>query len=149
MDAVTSDRKVLTMITLRNRLMALTLLSALVSATGSAHADPRGMAMHGGGHGFGQRGGIGHGGGHGAGYGGGHRGGYGGWVAPLVGAAIVGSAIYAIRPSPVVVQQPQVIYPQQPAVITDPSRVNYYCQPYQQYYPHVTQCPSPWQIVPY
>ncbi len=145
MDAVTSDRKVLTMITLRTRLMALTLLSALASATGSAHADPRGMAMHGGGHGFGQRGGIGHGGG----YGGGHRGGYGGWVAPLVGAAIVGSAIYAIRPSPVVVQQPQVIYPQQPAVITDPSRVNYYCQPYQQYYPHVTQCPSPWQIVPY
>jgi hypothetical protein len=52
-------------------------------------------------------------------------------------------------PAPVVVQQPQVIYPQQPVVITDPSRVRYYCQPYQQYYPNVTQCPAAWQVVPF
>ena len=154
--AVPTPRKVITMKTLRYGLIAFSMLSALATSAGSvqagtlgrpiAHAHPN-VALHGGGghsggqgwgHGFGQRGGFG-----------GHRGSYGGWVAPLVGAAIVGSAIYATMPSPVVVQQPQVIYPQQPAVITDPSRVNYYCQPYQQYYPHVTQCPSPWQIVPY
>ena len=136
--------------TLRTRLIALTLFSSLAGAMGNAQAESRGMggmAMHGGGHGFGQgfpqRGYVGHGGG-------GYRGGYGGgWVAPLLGAAIVGGAIYAAMPAPVVVQQPQVIYPQQPAVITDPSRVRYYCQPYQQYYPNVTQCPGAWQIVPF
>ena len=152
------------------RLMALTLFSALVLASGSAQADPlrmggvagvsggvNGFATHGGGPGFGHGGGGGgyrgyggHGGGHHGGYYGGYRGGYGGgWVAPLLGAAIVGSAIYATMPAPVVVQQPQVIYPQQPAVITDPSRVKYYCQPYQQYYPYVTECPGAWQIIPY
>ena len=138
------------------RLVALTLFSALVCATGSAQADPvrmggmlgvSGFTTHGGGPGFGHGGGGGYRGY--GGHGGGYRGGYGGsWVAPLLGAAIVGGAIYATIP-PVVVQQPQVIYPQQPAVITDPSRVKYYCQPYQQYYPYVTQCPSAWQIVPY
>lgn len=137
--------------TLRTGLIAFTLLGALATSSGSAQAGTFGKPVayaqpnlalhggwgHGGGHGFGHRGGFG-----------GHRGGYGNWVAPLVGAAIVGSAIYAtMPPAPVVVQQP--VYPAQPAVITDPSRVSYYCQPYQQYYPHVTQCPSPWQIVPY
>jgi hypothetical protein len=147
------------------RLVALTLFSVWVVATGSAQADPvrmstmvgmSGFATHGGGPGFGHGGGGGyrgyggHGGGYRGGYGGGYRGGYGGgWVAPLLGAAMVGSALYATMPAPVVVQQPQVIYPQQPAVITDPSRVSYYCQPYQQYYPNVTQCPSAWQVVPY
>jgi hypothetical protein len=144
------------------RLVALTLFSVWVVATGSAQADPvrmgamvgmSGFATHGGGPGFGHGGGggyRGYGGGYRGGYGGGYRGGYGGgWVAPLLGAAIVGSALYATMPAPVVVQQPQVIYPQQPAVITDPSRVSYYCQPYQQYYPHVTQCPSAWQVAPY
>ncbi len=131
--------------TLRSPLIALTLFAALTGATGSAQADfpgRGGIAMHGGGgHGFGP--GF-HPHNHG-GYGGGYR---GGWAAPLLGAALVGGAIYATRPAPVVVQPPPVIY-QQPAVITDPSRVSYYCQPYQQYYPHVTQCPSAWQIVPY
>ncbi len=145
--------------TLRTGLIALTLFSALAGATGNAQAESHGMGgmtMHGGGggHGFGQgfpqRGYVGHGGGYGGHGGGGYRGGYGGgWVAPLLGAAIVGGAIYAAMPAPVVVQQPQVIYPQQPAVITDPSRVRYYCQPYQQYYPNVTQCPGAWQIVPF
>lgn len=155
--------------TLRNRFIALTFFGALACAAGNALAGPhsRGMpsayahhnmAMHGGGgsghgfgQGFGQRGHVGlHGGGHGGGYQGGYRGSYGGgWVAPLLGAAIVGGAIYAAMPAPVVVQQPQVIYPQQPAVVTDPSRVRYYCQPYQQYYPNVTQCPGAWQVVPF
>ena len=139
-----------------NRLLALTLFSALLGATGSAQADRlgsrvvmSGFATHGGGPGFGHGGGgyrgyVGHGG-----HGGGYRGGYGGgWVAPLLGAAIVGGAIYATMP-PMVVQQHQVIYPQQPALITDPSRVKYYCQPYQQYYPYVTECPGAWQVVPY
>lgn len=134
--------------TLRTGWITLSLLGALATAAGSAQAGPWGtpsahmdqrVMVHGGGHGWG---------GHGWGQRGGYRGGYGNWVAPLVGAAIVGSAIYAtLPPAPVVVQQP--VYPAQPAVITDPSRVSYYCQPYQQYYPHVTQCPSPWQIVPY
>jgi hypothetical protein len=136
--------------TLRTSLIALSLFSALAGATGSAQAEPHGMgamAMHGGGghsfgQGFAQRGYVGHGGG--------YRGGYsGGWVAPLLGAAIVGGAIYAAMPAPVVVPQPQVIYPQQQAVVTDPSRVRYYCQPYQQYYPNVTQCPGAWQVVPF
>lgn len=150
---------------LRTRWMALTLFGALAIAAGSAQAGPHGsgmpsaqahhnMALHGGGggfgQGFGQRGHVGiHGGGHG-GYRGGYGGGYGGnWVAPLLGAAIVSGAIYAAMPSPVVVQQPQVIYPPQQAVVTDPSRVRYYCQPYQQYYPNVTQCPGAWQVVPF
>jgi len=149
--------------TLRTGLIALTLFSAFAGATGNAQAESHGMggmAMHGGGggggggHGFGQgfpqRGYGGHGGAYGGHGGGGYRGGYGGgWVAPLLGAAIVGGAIYAAMPAPVVVQQPQVIYPQQPVVITDPSRVRYYCQPYQQFYPNVTQCPAAWQVVPF
>ena len=105
-----------------------------------------GMVAHGGFHGGG--GGWGHGYGF-RGHGGGHGGG-GGWVAPLLGAALVGGAIYATLPQqPVVIQQPQVVYPQQPMVITDPSRVRYYCAAYQQYYPNVNQCPSAWQVVPY
>jgi len=145
--------------TVRTGLIALTLFSALAGAASTAQAGSLGRVMpsayahpsiaaHGGFHGGGGGGGgrswghRGHGGGYGGGYG-------GGWVAPLLGAAIVGGAIYATMPQPVVVQQPQVIYPQQPAVITDPSRVRYYCQPYQQFYPNVTQCPAPWQVVPF
>ena len=72
-----------------------------------------------------------------------------GWIAPLLGAALVGGAIYStLPPAPVVIQQPPVMVPQ-PQVITDPSRVSYYCAPYQQYYPNVTQCPTAWQVVPY
>lgn len=144
--------------TLRHRCLALTLFSALASVTSAVQADPVGrglghpsaisqhrIAVHGG-----WGGGIGHHGGYG-GHGGyrGHGGGHGGWVGPLLGAALVGGAIYAtLPPAPVVVQPPPVVYPQQP-VITDPSRVRFYCQPYQQYYPNVNQCPSAWQVVPY
>ena len=150
---------------LRHGWLALTLFSALASATGAAQAAPWGrglggpsafaqptVAAHGawGGGGGGGGGGFGHHGGYG-GHGGGYRhgGGHGGWVGPLLGAALLGGAIYAtLPPAPVVVQPPPVVY-SQPPVITDPSRVRYYCQPYQQYYPNVNQCPSAWQIVPY
>jgi hypothetical protein len=133
------------------KLIALGLLSALAMTAGVAQAGPLGMqsvyanqnisvrsgGFHGG-HGWG-----GHGGGHG------HRGYGGGWAAPLLGAAILGGAIYSTLPSaPVVIQQPPVVVPQQ-QLITDPSRVSYYCPAYQQYYPNVTQCPTAWQVVPY
>jgi hypothetical protein len=132
---------------IRHTLIALSLLGSLSLATGTAQAGPWNGGMHSGyaNNSFAVRGGFhgGHGwGGHG------YRGYGGGWVAPLVGAAIVGGAIYSTLPAPVVVQQPPVVVPQQP-VITDPSRVNYYCPTYQQYYPQVTQCPTPWQMVPY
>lgn len=136
--------------TLRHSCLALTLFSALASASGAAQAQamPWGRGMGGPSayaqHSVGLHGGFGHHGGYG-----GHGGYRGGWAGPLLGAALVGGAIYAtLPPAPVLVQPPPVVYPQQP-VITDPSRVRYYCQPYQQYYPNVNQCPSAWQIVPY
>ena len=141
--------------------IALALFSTLATAAGAAHAGPHGkgfssahaqhtVAVRGGFHGGqGWGGGHGHGGhGHG-GHGYGHRGYGGGWVAPLLGAAIIGGAIYSTLPSaPVVIQQVPVAVPQQ-QVVTDPSRVSYYCPAYQQYYPNVTQCPTAWQVVPY
>jgi len=132
---------------IRNSLIALSLFGTLSLATDAAQAGPWHDGMPGGyaNNSISVRGGFhgGHGwGGHG------YRGYNGGWVAPLVGAAILGGAIYSTLPAPVLVQQPPVVLPQQP-VITDPSRVSYYCPAYQQYYPHVTQCPTPWQMVPY
>ena len=135
--------------------IALALFSTLATAAGAAHAGPLGkgfsslhahhsIAVRGGSHG-----GQGWGGGYGHGHGHGHRGYNGGWMAPLLGAAIIGGAIYSTLPSaPVVIQQPPVVVPQQ-QLITDPSRVSYYCPAYQQYYPNVTQCPTAWQVVPY
>ena len=75
-----------------------------------------------------------------------HGGGWrGNWVAPLIGAAIVGSAVYAVTtPSyaaPVVVTPP-------PLVPASP-RVAYFCSTSQQYYPHVPSCNVPWQLVSY
>jgi hypothetical protein len=140
--------KVITMKSIKTGLIAAALFSML--ATGTAQADPHGSSMPGayGNHNIAVRGGGFHGG-HGWGGGYGYRGYGGGWIAPLLGAAIVGGAIYSTLPqAPVVIQQPPVIVPQQ-QVITDPSRVSYYCSPYQQYYPNVTQCPTAWQIVPY
>lgn len=94
-------------------------------------------------------GGFGHSGGHG-GYGGhgGFRGGYefrqgwgNNWVAPVIGATILGGAIYAAnRPVYVVQQQP---------ILNAPPQGAYYCIAYQQFYPNVPTCPVPWQIVPY
>ena len=94
-------------------------------------------------------GGFGHGGYGGYGPYGGFRGnyeyrhGWGGnnWVGPVIGATILGGAIYAAsRPVYVVQQQPIVSAPPQGA---------YYCSAYQQFYPNVPTCPVPWQIVPY
>ena len=142
--------------------IALALFSTLATVAGAAHAGPLGhgfssahthhtIAVRGGFHG-GQGWGGGHGhGGHGHGGHGGHgqRGFGGGWVAPLLGAAIIGGAIYSTLPSaPVVIQQAPVMVPQQ-QLVTDPSRVSFYCPAYQQYYPNVTQCPTAWQVVPY
>jgi hypothetical protein len=93
-----------------------------------------------------------HGGyGHGGGYG--YRHGYGShWVAPVLGAALVGTAIYAATYPRVVYSQPVVMGPPvvaAPPVVVDPARVAYFCNSYQQYYPNVQTCPVPWQVVPY
>jgi hypothetical protein len=92
-----------------------------------------------------------HGYGHGGGYGGhrgdfGHRGGWNNhWVGPVLGAAIVGGAIYAAStpsyamPAPVIVQQQYL----------PPSRVAYFCPTSQQFYPNVATCQVPWQPTNY
>lgn len=86
-----------------------------------------------------------HGFGHGGHYGRSHGGGGSRWVGPVLGAALVGAAIYAattpsyVIPSPVVVQQQYV----------PPNRVTYYCPMAQQYYPNVTTCQVPWQAMSY
>jgi len=149
-----NPRKADTMKHISTKLIALGFLSALAMTAGLAQAGPLGMQSVYANHNIAVRsggfhGGHGWGGGHGGGYGHGHRGYGGGWAAPLLGAAIIGGAIYSSLPSaPVVVQQPPVVVPQQ-QLITDPSRVSYYCPAYQQYYPNVTQCPTAWQVVPY
>lgn len=71
-----------------------------------------------------------------------HHGGGRGWVAPVLGAAIIGSAIYAAS-TPSYATAPVIVAP--PA----PQRVAYYCTTWGQYYPAVQTCPTPWQIVPY
>jgi len=84
------------------------------------------------------------------GMGGGWRGGYGyhhhgggrGWVAPVLGAAIIGSAIYAAS-SPSYAAAPVIVAP------PPPQRVAYYCASWGQYYPAVQTCPVPWQPVQY
>ena len=98
--------------------------------------------------GFGHSGHSGHGGYGGYGGHGGFRGGYefrqgwgNNWVAPVIGATILGGAIYAAnRPVYVVQQQP---------ILNAPPQGAYYCSAYQQFYPNVPTCPVPWQIVPY
>ena len=98
-------------------------------------------------------GGWGHRGGHGSGHGGGHGHHSGGrWVGPVLGAALVGTALYAATYPRVVYSQPVVMGPPvmaAPPVVVDPARVAYFCNSYQQYYPNVATCPVPWQVVPY
>lgn len=98
-------------------------------------------------------GGWGHRGGHGSGHGGGHGHHSGGrWVGPVLGAALVGTALYAATYPRVVYSQPVVMGPSvmaAPPVVVDPARVAYFCNSYQQYYPNVATCPVPWQVVPY
>jgi hypothetical protein len=95
--------------------------------------------------------GFGHGGGGYGGYGG-HHGGYGyrggwsnNWVAPVLGAAIVGGAIYAAS-TPSYAMPQQVVVQQQ---YLPPSRVAYFCPTSQQFYPNVSTCQVPWQPTHY
>jgi hypothetical protein len=67
-------------------------------------------------------------------------------VGPVLGAALIGTAVYAATAPRVVYSQPIVMAP---PVVVDPSRVAYFCNSYQQYYPNVQTCPVPWQVVPY
>lgn len=114
------------------RSLSLILLSCALLAGTSAQAH--GPARFGAGHGY-------YGGGHGY-YGGGH----GRWIGPVLGAALVGTAVYAATYPRVVYSQP---VPMPQPVIVDPARVAYFCSSYQQYYPTVPTCPVPWQTVPY
>lgn len=120
-------------------------LLACVSAV-PAMADGRG---HGGWHGGGgyvnhYNGGY-NGGHHGGGYV--YRGGWGGnWVGPVVGAALLGGAIYAAS-TPSYAVQPQVVVAPQPYAVGP--RVAYFCSTAQMYYPQVPTCQVPWQVVNY
>jgi hypothetical protein len=123
---------------LMKRKLLLLLASAVVSAASPAFA-------HGGGWGHGGRG-----------YGGPgpvyRHGGSGQWIGPVLGAALIGSAVYAATYPRVVYSQPVVMGPPvmaAPPVVVDPARVAYFCNSYQQYYPNVQTCPVPWQVVPY
>ncbi|MEY4363683.1 MAG: hypothetical protein RLZZ24_1035 [Pseudomonadota bacterium] len=72
-----------------------------------------------------------------------HHGGWrGDWVGPVLGAAIVGGAIYTAS-TPTYVTQPVYVAP------PPPQRVAYYCASWGQYYPAVQTCPVPWQPVNY
>ena len=110
------------------------LLSTLLA--GAAFAGP---GHHGGHH---------HGGYHG-GFNGGYRGGYGHhawgnhWVGPVLGAAIIGTAIYASS-APTYAVAPPVV-----TVVPPAPRVAYFCGTTQQYYPTVPTCNVPWQLVSY
>jgi hypothetical protein len=64
------------------------------------------------------------------------------WVGPVLGAAIVGGALYAAS-------TPSYAAPQVIAVPPQPPRVAYYCSSWGQYYPAVQTCPVPWQLVSY
>jgi hypothetical protein len=86
----------------------------------------------------GGHGGYSHGHGHGGGWG--HN-----WVGPVLGAALVGSAIYAVS-SPSYAAPQQVVVQQHYA---PPSRVAYFCPTAQQFYPNVPSCQVPWQPVNY
>ena len=91
-------------------------------------------------HGFGHGGSSGHHGGYG------YRGGWGNnWVAPVLGAAIVGGAIYAASTPSYAAPQTVVVQQQYAA----PSRVAYFCPASQQYYPNVATCQVPWQPMTY
>jgi hypothetical protein len=113
------------------------ILACLLSAVLALPAQAHGFGHGGGGYG-------GYGGHHGGGYG--YRGGWGNnWVAPVLGAAIVGGAIYAAS-TPSYAMPQQVVVQQQYA---PPSRVAYFCPISQQFYPNVPTCQVPWQPTNY
>ena len=70
-----------------------------------------------------------------------HHGGHN-WIGPVLGAAIVGSAIYAAS-TPSYASAPVIV------AAPPPQRVAYYCSSWGQYYPAVQTCPVPWQLVSY
>ncbi|MCE2775477.1 MAG: hypothetical protein ACO21V_08355 [Limnohabitans sp.] len=114
----------------------------LLALSGALAVAPSAFA-----HGGWRHGGGGHGGG-----GHGYHGGRGHWIGPVLGAALIGSAVYAATYPRVVYSQPMVVGPTlmpAPPVVVDPARVAYFCNTYQQYYPNVATCPVPWQVVPY
>ena len=69
------------------------------------------------------------------------------WVGPVLGAAIVGTAIYASSTPSYAVVQPPVVTVAPPA--PPAPRVAYFCGTSQQYYPTVPTCNVPWQLVSY
>ena len=107
------------------------LTAAIVLALGAALTLP--AQAHGGGYGGGWRGGY-HGG-----YHGGH---HNHWIGPVLGAALIGGAIYATR-------TPSYAAPAVVTVPVAPPQVAYYCSTWGQYYPSVQTCPVPWQVVSY
>jgi hypothetical protein len=69
-----------------------------------------------------------------------------GW-APWVSAAVIGSSLYWANQA---YSQPiTVIAPPPPPVVLEAPRVAYFCQSSRQYYPYVSTCNMPWQVVPY
>jgi len=76
------------------------------------------------------------------------HGGYGhrgwGWT-PWFSAAAIGTTIYLANQY---IPPPATVYIT-PPVVNDPTRVAYFCQPFQQYYPNTPTCPVPWQVVPF
>lgn len=125
----------------RLSVLLVCVLATLASVPAQAHG---GGGWHGGG-------GYGHGYAGYAQHGGGWRG--GSWFGPVLGAALVGGAIYAastpnyvVQQAPVVIQQPPFVVAQQSLV---PGRVAYFCSTAQQFYPQVQVCNVPWQPVNY
>jgi len=75
-------------------------------------------------------------------HGGGHH-----WVGPVLGAALIGGAIYAAS-TPSYATTQIITVPPAPPVVSGP-RIAYYCSSWGQYYPQVQNCPVPWQPVPF
>ncbi len=115
----------------------LSIFVVLLSTSLVAPAFANGYGRHGGHYG-------GHHGGHHIRHGHHHGGGWGNhWVGPVLGAAIVGSAIYAAT-TPAYAVAPPVV-----TVVPPAPRVAYYCGTSQQFYPNVPTCNVPWQLVSY
>ncbi|NBW54981.1 MAG: hypothetical protein EBR42_06725 [Betaproteobacteria bacterium] len=60
---------------------------------------------------------------------------------------MIGSSLYWANQA---YSQPiTVIAPPPPPVVLEAPRVAYFCQSSRQYYPYVSTCNMPWQVVPY
>jgi len=115
----------------------LSIFVVLLSTAWVAPAFANGYGRHGGHYG-------GHHGGYHIRHGHHHHGGWGNhWVGPVLGAALVGSAIYDAT-TPAYAGAPRVVTVAPPA-----PRVAYFCGTSQQFYPNVPTCNVPWQLVSY